>query len=412
MVGVSAGRQPRFRLRNFVSVAARRCVVVAMAVVLSLAWGLATYNPAAPVYESVARIQIVPPKSWDALSKDDSAVHKRNRKPADRAEFLQSQEFLRLLAERAVLEQMPKARREGGCRIWPGLDGSLDDAVGAVTPCEARMDEDRRELSFVFRAGSPERAAALAEMVPRLVAELDKARINRTYREVRSLIREKTRDFQEREKRVTQSLWGLHGSANAYGMGENAQVARQHEPTDGVAGKEVAPFDFSEYEQAVAGAQQGKIDVTGASSETVAALLEKVEQLDLALGSLESRIATLARDLEEAIDEGGEIAPVQPQIVRLELESASFRRQSQSLHEDLADLELSVERDLQERRNPAAVDPQPGDLPRRVDPSQPVFHFSVWGVFGLLVGTVFAVYLGFVGSPFPRRDGGRGVGSK
>ena len=452
-----AEQQPSVTLWDYLLVLVRQWVILVLAVVLSLTWAFFTFVPAQPLYETSVTLRIVPPKSRDALFKDVSNVLRQDRSLEAQAKFLESPEFTELVAEEAVVRQMAKARRGGASYIWPNLDGGLDDAAAAVRPTRVDKDEANQALTLYFRARSPEQVTTLAQLVPELFAKLDKSRVNRKYGEVRSFIRRKLRDFQEREKELTQRIWNLRGSANAYVMGENALTTTEKMLADTMLKKEIARVSLDEYRNQIGKTQFAGLEAPDTAGDLVEMLWEKLRdlefqrtlmlrdytpahpeveevsqeieltrealseklnemvtnapapvspfdwyqmqvaeamKLEIELATLERREEALGQSLSESIEGAREIATFQQQLARFESEASYFRGLRQSFHNKLVDLELSIEMDRDEGGYAEVVDRLPRS-PDNVVQSNVVRHFSVWTVFGFLVGTIFAFFLDY-----------------
>jgi capsular exopolysaccharide synthesis family protein len=326
------------------------------------------------------------------------------------AKFLESTEFAELVAEQAILEQMAEARQFGPRRIWPGLDGTMDTAIAAVRPAEVVTDPANQTLQLSFRSGLSEQAESLAEMVPRLYVQLDKARSNRQYTQVRNFIRKKLRDFQEREKELIQRVWILRGSANAYQMGEDARALTEKILAQSAPGQARAEASLEEYQEHLA--QLGKFaPEDGENPEVDASLLlegavpftpldsyhlqvAEAMRLEKQLDSLEQSERALSQDFEESFSQTREIAALQQELARLDSESGYFRQLRQTFHNKLQELEFSIELEREKGGSAAIVD-RVERKPRQIVQSNLGRHFKVWGLFGLFVGIVLAYFIDF-----------------
>ncbi|MCA9419229.1 MAG: hypothetical protein KC917_23340, partial [Candidatus Omnitrophica bacterium] len=187
--------------------------------------------------------------SRDVFFKDVTNVLGRERSLEAQEEFLKSNEFLTLVAQQAVIEQMAKARTVGGSAIWNNLDVSLEAAKNVVKDFDIVRNDISQTISLRFSGPSRDQVAVISELVPRMFSQLNKSRVNRKYGEIRNFIRHKLRDFQDREKDLMQSIWTLRGSTNAYSLGEDALRITENTLADVRLKKDLTKASLQEYKE-------------------------------------------------------------------------------------------------------------------------------------------------------------------
>jgi capsular exopolysaccharide synthesis family protein len=447
-------RQSHRGLGDFSSVLARRWTVLFLALVLSLGWAFVSYKPGMTEYESSVQIRFIPPHSRDPLFGDVSNLTEHERSLEAQANFLTSPEFTRLVAQQAIIEQMAKARRHGPSMIWPGLDAGLKRAAETVTP-QVSQDPATQSLTLRFRSTSREQVATAAELVPRMFSKLNESRINRKHIDIKRFIRKKLQLFQDREKDLTQRIWELRGSANAYVMGEEALVQAEKMLADTSLQREVAQASLEEYRAQIDVARAVGVESPDPSDEVVDRLLEKLADLEydrtmllrdyteahpdvrdvseeialtratletklgelidrgvsavspldsyqrqvteamgleIELGALERKERALRGALGDSIRNAQNIAGFQQQLGELEADAKYFRDLWRQFHSKLVNLELSIEMD-REGQGYVEVVSQLVPAPDAIRRSDALKHFSVWILFGVLVGVLGALYL-------------------
>ena len=446
--------QHNLTLWDYLLVFTRQWAIVVVSVALALAWGYWDYVPALPRYSKDVTIRVIPPQSRDAFFKDVTNVLGREHSLEAQEDFLKSDEFLSLVAQQAIVEQMSKARKTGGSAIWDNLDQSLNSARNVVGGFQITRNDLSRTLTLRFSGASKDQVAAISELVPRMFSKLNKSRVNRKYGEIRNFIRHKLRDFEEREKDLMQSIWTLRGSTNAYSLGEDALRITENTLADVRLKKDLAEASLQEYKEQlerIKNESVGDLDYSEplieklqtklvdlefqealllrdftpshpeveAVSEEIALTRQSLNQklstmmrekptdvspldwyrlqsdetfrLEIELGTLERRERALEEALEGSVQEARAITGFQQQLTRLESDLNLFRELRRSFYNKLVDLDLSIEMDREEGGYAEVVQgislpptPQRG--------SGPWGHYTIWGIFGLLVGIIFAFF--------------------
>ncbi len=444
-------------LWDYLLVLVRQWIIVALSLALSLGWAVFSYRPSPPKFQSTVHVRIAPPTSRDALFKDVTNVLGQERSLDAQVKFLSSTEFHELVAERAIPLQMDKARKEGVRRIWPGVDLSLDTTAAEIQKgFSIKKDDANQTLSLTFTGTSEEQVATLADMVPRIFSKTNKSRVNRKYGKIRSFIRRKVDDFQDRERELTQKVWVLRGGANAHVFGGDALQQTEKMLADTHLKREIAAANLDEYRERLSRTQAVEVTDLDTSNELIKRLTSKLVDLEfqrtlllrdylpahpnvrsvseeialtretlnakmreivgrgmesasefdryrlhaeeamnleLSLAGLERQELALEQMLDTSVAEARSVATFQQELARLDSETAHFRRLRQSFHDRLVELDLSIEMDREEGGYSEVV----GRVrkPEMVSRSDLARHFSVWTIFGLLVGVVFAFFLDY-----------------
>ncbi|MCA9427916.1 MAG: hypothetical protein KC994_22745, partial [Candidatus Omnitrophica bacterium] len=444
-------------LWDYLLVFTRQWTIVVVSVALAWGWAYWDYKPAQPRYSKEVAIRVIPPKSRDVFFKDVTNVLGRERSLEAQEEFLKSNEFLTLVAQQAVIEQMAKARTVGGSAIWNNLDVSLEAAKNVVKDFDIVRNDISQTISLRFSGPSRDQVAVISELVPRMFSQLNKSRVNRKYGEIRNFIRHKLRDFQDREKDLMQSIWTLRGSTNAYSLGEDALRITENTLADVRLKKDLTKASLQEYKEQldrIKNENVGELDYTEqlvqrlqtklvdleyqkalllrdyteshpevqSVSEEIALTRRSLNQklssmmkdkptdvspldwyrlqvdetfkLEVELGTLERREHALEDALDDSIQEARAITSFQQELARLESELNLFRELRRSFYNKLVDLDLSIEMDREEGGYAEVV--QGISLPPTPQSVPgPWGHYLVWTFFGLLVGIVFAYFLDY-----------------
>ncbi|MCA9447764.1 MAG: hypothetical protein KC931_11655, partial [Candidatus Omnitrophica bacterium] len=444
-------------LWDYLLVFTRQWTIVVVSVALAWGWAYWDYKPAQPRYSKEVAIRVIPPKSRDVFFKDVTNVLGRERSLEAQEEFLKSNEFLTLVAQQAVIEQMAKARTVGGSAIWNNLDVSLEAAKNVVKDFDIVRNDISQTISLRFSGPSRDQVAVISELVPRMFSQLNKSRVNRKYGEIRNFIRHKLRDFQDREKDLMQSIWTLRGSTNAYSLGEDALRITENTLADVRLKKDLTKASLQEYKEQldrIKNENVGELDYTEqlvqrlqtklvdleyqkalllrdyteshpevqSVSEEIALTRRSLNQklssmmkdkptdvspldwyrlqvdetfkLEVELGTLERREHALEDALDDSIQEARAITSFQQELARLESELNLFRELRRSFYNKLVDLDLSIEMDREEGGYAEVV--QGISLPPTPQSVPgPWGHYLIWTFFGLLVGIVFAYFLDY-----------------
>jgi capsular exopolysaccharide synthesis family protein len=114
--------------------------------------------------------------------------------------------------------------------------------------------------------------------------------------------------------------------------------------------------------------------------------------LEIELGALERKERALRGALGDSIRNAQNIAGFQQQLGELEADAKYFRDLWRQFHSKLVNLELSIEMD-REGQGYVEVVSQLVPAPDAISRSDALKHFSVWILFGVLVGVLGALYL-------------------
>ena len=445
-------------LWDYFSVLLRQWPVLILSIVLAMAWALNSYEETPPKFETWSSIQIIPPQSREAIFKDVSNVFSKDRTLEAQEKYLASASFQELAAKYIMVEQAAKARMEGSSRLWPKIDEGIQAfASDLETKYSIVRDDHNQILNLTFWGETEEQAATISEVIPRLFKKTNASRVNRKGREARNFIRKKLREFEGRAADLTQRIWDLRGSANAYTHGEQSLLETEKRLAETVLKRELAEADLSEYREQIENirySETSSADARGeiisrlnselldlefhralllrnytaahpevdAVSQEIARTRETLEQhmkevmadspqslspfeqyrsfvgeairLEMDLRNMERRELALTGKMEGDIEQARNVALFNQELSRVDSELAYFRRLWQTFHQKLVNLDLSIELDREgqgyvEILNPAVR------APKDVSQSNLARHFSVWSIFGVLVGIIFAFFLDY-----------------